>query len=264
MFYPADPDELRLIIRRFHAAVELPLFQGHILGIISPHAGYIYSGQVAAYGYRALEKELPETVIILAPSHRARFGGAALISEGSYETPLGIVEIDDVIGKRLASERFFTDIPEVFNMEHSLEVQIPFIQYSFPECRIVPVIIGTTDIDICSAIGNAVHEASASVKGHTAIVMSTDLSHYHGYDTAVSMDQRAIRAIERCDPEFLQNTLASGAAEACGEGPLAAGLSACSKSGNTEVHVLKYANSGDTAGDRSQVVGYVSAVVTGE
>jgi len=186
-FYPDNKDLLYSQIDRYvkngkaHDCDDL-------VAIVSPHAGYVYSGPVAGYSYSAVQGKGFDSVIVLAPSHRARFDGFSVIDEGVYETPLGNVEIDSVIGKNLLGQDHGSFMQEIDQMEHSLEVQIPFLQYSLGSFTLSPVIIGTTDFAACSAIAD---ELFASLKGLTKkilIVISTDLSHYHTYREACAID----------------------------------------------------------------------------
>ncbi len=259
-FYPADAKRLGAMIDKYIGEAVLPSGDGDIVAVVSPHAGYIYSGPVAAYGYKALADVKPDIVIVLAPSHRARFNGASVIPEGMYETPLGKVPIDDVIGNSLCSKPAFAFIEEVHAYEHSLEVQVPFLQRTLEKFLLVPVIVGTTDFDLCSRIAGELFNAIRDEKRKIAVVISTDLSHYHPYQEAVRLDSLFIEKLKEFDEKALSDFLGCGSAEACGEGPLVTGLILGKLMGAVKAGILRYANSGDTAGDKSQVVGYVSAV----
>lgn len=264
-FYPGDPGKLRSMIKGFLdiALKERPEINGKITGIISPHAGYVYSGQVASYGYSYLKDMEIDTFIVLAPSHRARFKGASVIPEGLYSTPLGDAVIDADIGKKLADLDGFGFIPEAHDLEHSLEVQVPFIQVIDEYAKIVPIVIGTTDLRLCMALGDSIASAVSGSEKKYCVVISTDLSHYHSYSSAAEMDKSLIRSIESFNESEVSAVLKSGEAEACGEGPLIAGMSLCRSMGAKSVKSVKYANSGDTAGSKDQVVGYMSAVFAG-
>lgn len=265
-FYPGDPDKLEIMIRGFlkNARSDRPEIKGKIHGIISPHAGYIYSGPVAGYGFSYLENLHFDTLIVLAPSHRARFNGASVIPEGLYSTPLGDMVIDSDIGGELIRCKGFSFLKEAHEMEHSLEVQVPFIQTIDKSLKIVPVVIGTTDMNICRETGESVASIVKDSGKNTAVIISTDLSHYHSYSNAVELDKRLIESIESFDEAGVSDLLKSGKAEACGEGPLLAGMTLCRLMGSERVDVVKYANSGDTAGPRDQVVGYLSAVFSSQ
>jgi len=265
-FYPADPDKLKKMICGYisNAEKEQELHKGKLYGIISPHAGYIYSGPVAAYGYSYLKFSNFDGFVVIAPSHRARFNGASILPEGAYSTPLGEMEVDSEAGCELEKSPLFNYIREIDEPEHSLEVQIPFIQFMKPGLKLVPVVIGTTDISICGKIGEAIASTLIKLKRNYAIIISTDLSHYYPYKKAVQMDGDFISALKSFDEQKIIETVKSGKGEACGEGALLAGISAARKLGASKIEIAKYANSGDTAGSKDEVVGYVSAVILGE
>jgi len=265
-FYPADPDKLKKMICGYisQAEKEQELHKGKLYGIISPHAGYIYSAPVAAYGFSYLKYSDFDGFVVIAPSHRARFNGASVLSEGAYLTPLGEMEVDSEMGGALKKYPAFTYIKEIDEPEHSLEVQIPFIQFMKPGLKLVPVVIGSTDILICRKIGEAIAETIKTLKRNYAIIISTDLSHYYNYKKAVQMDGDFITALRSFDETKIVETVKSGKGEACGEGALLAGMTAARILGASRIEIAKYANSGDTAGSKDEVVGYVSAVIMGE
>ena len=258
-FYPSDGKKLREDIENYLKQVENQEKVDNLVGIISPHAGYIYSGPVAAYSFNQLKDSGYEVAVILAPSHRARFDGASVIPEGIYETPIGDVEIDDIIGSELVNKPDYGFIKEVHQYEHSLEVQVPFVQVACGNIKIVPIIVGCTDIETCRSIGNSLAEVLKKEKRKWVLVISTDLSHYYKYDEASSIDSVFIEALQNFDEDLLYATLKSSKAQACGEGPVLTGMIVSQQLGASGVKVFKYANSGDTAGPRNQVVGYLSA-----
>lgn len=260
-FYPGNEKDLREAVNSCLNSAEDIRLDGDLLGIISPHAGYIYSGPVAAYSYIQLKKASPDVVIVIAPSHMARFNGAAVIPEGVYDTPLGSAEIDGVIGGKLLEHNGFGIIEQVHKSEHSLEVQVPFIQTVLDNFTLVPVIIGSVDLDVCSMIADGFAEVLKSEKRRYCIVISTDLSHYYSYENAVSIDKKFIESLLSFDENELKNSISAGKAEACGEGPLLTGLMLAKRLGAKGIQLLKYANSGDTSGSRDQVVGYLSAAI---
>ena len=262
-FYPGERDKLNKAISSYLAQADMSdeFNNRRVAGIISPHAGYIYSGSVAAYGFNYLAKEDFQSYIVLAPSHRGRFKGASIIPEGIYRTPLGDVEVDSEIGLRLEKRDYFGFIQEAHEYEHSLEVQIPFLQAIKPNAKIVPVIIGTTDIDLCTIIGETIAEEIKASGKEYGIIISTDLSHYYSYAEAVKKDKGFIDALESFEERIIKENILSGECEACGECAVLAGISLSKKLGAKELKVIKYANSGDTAGPKDQVVGYLSALI---
>lgn len=260
-FYPSNPNELKKEISEYLSKAEKKKLSGALLGLISPHAGYIYSGPVAAYSYKQLIGSDVELAVVLAPSHRGRFTGASVIDSGTYETPLGDVDIDDRIGRALLNESHFSFIREAHSAEHSLEVQVPFLQCVLGDFRIVPIVVGSNDINSCKAIANGLYNCIRDEDRKFVVVISTDLSHYHSYDSAVKIDRAFIDALKTADEEKVDNVLDCRKAEACGHGPILTGLMLCRKLGASKVDILHYANSGDTAGPKSEVVGYVSAAI---
>jgi len=202
-----------------------------------------------------------ELAIVLAPSHRARFDGASIIPEGIFETPLGNVEIDAEIGMALEKKPGFSFLKEAHASEHSLEVQVPFLQAVLGSFTMVPIVIGTTNLDACRVIAAGISGALKGIQKKYVVIISTDLSHYYPYSNAVQIDSIFIQSLQTFDAQRVKNDIASRKAEACGEGPVLAGMELCRELGAKRVEILKYANSGDTAGDRSQVVGYLSAAI---
>jgi AmmeMemoRadiSam system protein B len=260
-FYPSNPRRLSDEIDGYLRDVEDRPLGGELVALVSPHAGYIYSGPVAAYSFKQLMGSGAELAVVIAPSHRARFDGASVIPSGIYETPLGKVSIDESIGERLAGEKPFTFIKEVHQAEHSLEVQVPFLQKVLTDFSIVPIIVGTIDLATCREIAEEIAASLAAEKRKYIIVLSTDLSHYFPYDRAKAIDDVFIQSLLSFDEDDLFRTLSADKAQACGEGPVLAGMIAAKKLGARRVELLKYANSGDTAGSRDQVVGYLAAAM---
>ncbi len=263
-FYPGNSAALSGMISKYldDAAADPFDAGGRVCGIISPHAGYIYSGPVAACGYRLLEGKSFDGFAVFAPSHRGRFKGASVMPEGFYSTPLGDVEIDSELADAVLENEYFGYLREIDELEHSLEVQVPFLQTVSHNFKILPVVMGTTDTALCTDMGQTVARAIKSSGRNYCIIISTDLSHYHGYDKAVAMDSKFIEAVVSFDSKKIHDAVNSGIAEACGEGAVIAGMEACRALGADRCHLLKYMNSGDTAGSRDQVVGYMSAVFT--
>ncbi len=257
-FYPSNPQRLGVMIDSFLAEAGGAASGENVVGVISPHAGYVYSGPVAAHAFHRIPAGT-ELVIVLAPSHRARFNGAAILEEGVFETPLGDVAIDAEIGSRLRGRDYFGPIKEAHELEHSLEVQVPFLQKVLKSFTLVPIIVGTVDIAVCRGIAEGIHAVLAGEKRKYAVVISTDLSHYHSYEAARTLDKRFSDALSTFDEKKVEDVISSGKAEACGEGPVLAGMVLCRLLGAKNVEILKYANSGDTAGSKDQVVGYLAA-----
>jgi len=259
-FYPGSVSSLRSMIDEFLSNAEKVPINGKLLALMVPHAGYMFSGQVAAHAYKQIEGMDFDSVIMLGVSHRVPFRGANIYKSGAYETPLGVVKIDEELASELMNR---TDIlesyPNADAVEHSLEVQVPFLQVVLQNFKIVPILMREWQ----GIIGHAVSDAIAeSIRGRDIlIVASTDMSHYHPYKEAVSMDDVALTSIKRMDIEQLEDDLMSGEAELCGAGAVLTTIMAARKVGADSIEILKYANSGDVTGDRSDgVVGYFSAI----
>lgn len=264
-FYPANPVALSQMIADFFKKVKKEEMGGEIIAIVSPHAGYIYSGQVAAYGYKMLEGMKFETVVVIAPNHIFPFAGASVYNGAFYETPLGKIECDQAVAKKIASYHksvYLSDKGHSFYAgrgEHSLEVQLPFLQIVLGKFKLVAIIMGDQEYSTCEELGDAVSKA---LKDKPAlIVASSDLSHFHPYNEAVKLDQVVVGDVNSFDPQGLFEDVSKGKCEACGAGPIAATMLAAKKLGADKAKVLKYANSGDVTGEKSSVVGYMSAVI---
>ena len=260
MFYPDKPDILSRDVKRYLKNAKKEKIEGEIVALLSPHAGYMYSGQVAAYAYKLIEGKDLDSVVMIAPSHQALFKGASLYDRGGFRTPLGVVPIDVELSKRLMERRKEIQfLPEAHAQEHSLEVQLPFLQSVSKSFKLVPIVMEPYwSWETCQSLASAIAE---TVKGKKVLlVASSDLSHYHPYDPAVRLDQMVLNHIERFDPEGLYRDLKENRCEACGGGPLISIMLAAKAIGANRGRVLKYLNSGDVTGDRSRVVGYGAAV----
>jgi len=260
-FYAAEKNELEKEMSHYLQHAELPDISGSTLAVIVPHAAHYFSGPIAAYSYNLLSASKPEVVIVLAPCHRSTFLGASYIDGGSYDTPLGSVPIDDKITQILMKRPNFFFIKEVHENEHSLEVQVPFLQHVLGNFSIVPLIIGTTEERTMKKLGESLAEIIAADERKIGLVISTDLSHYHQHDMAVYIDSKFIDTLIAMNENDLRHIVETREAEACGIGPIVIGLIACKKLGANKVQVLRYATSGDTKGDKKQVVGYLAAAI---
>jgi len=269
MFYPADPEELSSDIKKYLNHAKPEEISGDIIGIVSPHAGYIYSGWVAAYGYKLLIGKHFDNVVVISPSHIEYFGFSSVFPGKAYETPLGDIPVNQELAERIASlsdavrlsERGHS-FPASHRGEHALEVQLPFLQYTLKNFKLIPIVMGDQSRDNVFALGEALAEA---LKGEsTLIVASSDLSHFYPDARARKLDRVFMDCLSDFDPDELITVLESKKAEACGGGPVAAAMIAAKKLGATKCVVLNYANSGDVTGDKSGVVGYTSAVFVRE
>jgi len=251
MFYPREPSHLEQLLEKFFAGVKP---EGIPLGIVSPHAGYIYSGQVAASAFGTIPPGFTGTFVVIGPSHR---GYINCVSEVPWETPLGVVDTDAEFVRSLDIE---TDELSHKN-EHSLEVQIPFIKYRFPRARIAPVMMGQQDYTSAKRLAEKIAGAIRRTKRDVRIVASSDFSHYVPAEKAKSDDLWAIEPLKMLDTQEFYRRIAERRVTACGYGPIAAMVSACEKLGAKAAKLIRYATSGDVTGDNREVVGYASIAV---
>jgi MEMO1 family protein len=259
-FYPGDKNELSKDIDSYLKDYNVIGGEGELIAIIVPHAGYQYSGKVAAYAYKQLTNKNFDTVIIMGPSHYATFDGLSVIPSGEYETPLGKAEIDkEMAASLLASDPKIKYVKEAFDREHSVEVQIPFLQKTLKKFKIVPVVFGFQSIENCNILAQAILKSIGKKK--VLLIASTDLSHYHTYEVSSTMDAAAIDAISKGDLNTLVQKLASGECELCGYGPVITAMMAADRLNANSYEILKYADTGDVTGDKSSVVGYLSAAI---
>ena len=260
-FYTADPQALSQEIKDYlNNASGAQLTTQKPMALISPHAGYMYSGPVAAFAYKQIEGRDYEAVMVIAPSHRAYFSGASADTAEGYRTPLGVVPVAaDLVDRIMSKSSLINHYPEAHIQEHSLEVQIPFLQIVLKDFKLIPLVMGDQDIRTCEAAAHALAEV---VKGRDILVVaSSDLSHYHPYDTAKNLDQKVIDRINSFDPHGLAADLKDHKTEACGGGPIITALLLCEFLGANKAQIVRYATSGDAVGDYSGVVGYAAGVI---
>ena len=231
-----------------------------MVALVAPHAGYVFSGQVAAHAYALLQGRKVERVVVIAPSHYEAFGFSSVYDGASYTTPLGQVPVDHAFAAKLAkaSPRIRLSgvghTPAADKPEHALEDQLPFLQRTLGQFQLVPIVMGDQSYESCRALGLALARLIAGT--NTLIVVSSDLSHYHSYDDAVKLDHKTLKAIEEWDYLSMTRNFDQRIWEACGGGPIVAAMIASERLGASQAKVLRYANSGDATGDKSRVVGY--------
>ena len=258
-FYPADPKELASTIDGFLAKAAPPSID-NVVALVAPHAGYVYSGPVAAYSYALLKGKKFDRVVVIAPSHYEAFGFASVYDGAAYTTPFGQVPVDQAFAAKLAKASPLIKLsgaghtPTADRPEHSIEVQLPFLQRVLGQFQLVPVIVGDQSYEVCRALGVALAKLVAGT--NTLILASSDLSHYHTYDQASAEDHKTLNAIAEYDYFDLARNLDLRVWEACGGGPIVATMIAAERLGATQAKVLHYANTGDVTGDHSRVVGY--------
>lgn len=264
-FYAADPQKLSSEIEEFFQRADVTPVDKHIDIIIVPHAGYIYSGGVAAYGFKAASRNKYATIVILAPSHYVGFDGISVGLQDGFQTPLGVVDVDRTFAQRLIDEDGkFRFAPEPFEREHALEVEIPFLQKTFKNFKIVPVIMGQPDFALLEKFAASLDKIIDTRKD-VLVVVSTDLSHYHPDIKARTMDASVIKAITSLDAKAVwEGCQLRSAMEMCGFVPATAALLYARQHGLAQAQMLRYANSGDVTGERDSVVGYTSVIIYGD
>jgi len=262
-FYPADAESLRADINRLLESADPPEIDGRIVAVIVPHAGYIYSGPVAAYAYKAIagqaqrqaDKQL-DAVFVLAFSHRGGFRDVYVYYKGSVETPLGKIAVNEKLAREfMLSDPRLSFSQRVFQREHSAEVQMPFIQSVLPDVPVVPVMFGLQTTANVEAVSKALEKIAA--KYHILVVATTDLSHYNPYEKAKALDAVTVNRIMEGDPRKMARYADEYRDRMCGLAPVVTVLS-FAESRHAEPVLLKYANSGDTSGRKDAVVGYIS------
>lgn len=260
-FYPDNPVELRREVESYllekselHTSVVNPQ------ALIVPHAGYYYSGAVAGRAYQLIKNRKYDLVVVLAPSHRHYFTGASIYSIGNYSTPLGEIEVDTELAESLIAENSDINfIAKAHHQEHSLEVQLPFLQVALGKFTLLPIVLGqqswSQGVKLAKVIGEL------AVNWRLLLIASTDLSHFHDAATAETLDQRIIDTVAAFDPESFYSLIEQRQAEACGAGPLLSVMLAARKMQAERVEILSYRHSGHISGDNERVVGYLSAAI---
>lgn len=259
-WYPGREKDLKSVIQTYLENARTKVL-GEIYGLISPHAGYMYSGPVAAFAYKVIAGREYDDVIIIGPSHYHGFAGASIDKLRGRRTPLGVVEYDLELAERIIKEnpKILRYEPPAHDEEHSVEIQVPFLQVVLKNFKSVEIIMGTQDYQTCQALSEAIVKA---VKGKKVlIVASSDLSHYHAQKTAEEMDNLVIEAVDKFDPEVLYKRLSTDSCEACGGGPIIVAMLVAKKLGADKAKILMYATSGNISGDYSGVVGYLAAAL---
>jgi AmmeMemoRadiSam system protein B len=230
-----------------------------VIGLVCPHAGYMFSGPVAANAYYELALDgKPDTVVILGPNHTGYGSALSLMNEGFWRTPLGDVEIDGETANRIVQETRLVDVDEVAHrFEHSIEVQLPFLQYLYgSEFKFVPICFQMQDLSSALEVGKALVEVLASK--NAVVIASSDMTHYEPQRNAAAKDMAALKAVEAMDEKRFYSIIETRNVTACGYGPIAAVITAAKGLGAKEAKLLCYKSSGDVTGDYSSVVGYAA------
>jgi AmmeMemoRadiSam system protein B len=263
LFYPKDATELEQLVATLLDENISDKKYSNVVGIVAPHAGYIYSGKTAAIAYNVLKENIEfETAIILSPSHYKHFKGSCIYDGDAYETPLGKIPINKALAKYIVENTdsiYFGE--DGHKEEHALEVQLPFLQTITDYCDIVPIVIGDQGLQYIQELAKTLSEL---VDEKTIIIASSDLSHFHTKETAFGLDSIVADRISNFEYPELYSDLAQGNCEACGGGGLVALLESADIIGRHKTKVLSSTDSGSVSNDNSSVVGYLSAVIYGE
>lgn len=263
-FYPKNPQELSAVLDTYLSLAHPEPQSGTIFALLSPHAGYEFSGKVAAYGYSLIKNKGYKTVIIIGSSHYYGFKGVSLYPQGSFETPLGELFVDTDFSKKLLSRSPLIRFePNAFLKEHSIEVQLPFLQKVLSNFKIVPLIMGQVDLETCNSLAEALRVAIAG-RTDVLIIASTDMYHGYNYQETPLVDKRTLTYICSMDTEGLFTGLTNGSLQLCGGYPVITTLLVAKALGYHNVSVLKYTNSAEITGKKTPgiwTVGYASCVI---
>lgn len=256
-FYPGTESGLRAMITRL---VENGVEREEALGVVMPHAGYVYSGHVA--GAVISRVKLTDLFVIMGPNHTGMGRAFAIMTEGNWRTPLGDVEIDSGLAKMVLGESKHLEGDDVAHLfEHSIEVQLPFLQYFLPQVRIVPIVLSHARLAVYREIGGALARAVKQYGNRVTLLASSDMTHYEPQESAKKKDEKAIEAILKLDEEELMRRVTELDISMCGYAPVVCLLTACKELGAKSAKLVKYQTSGDTSGDYRSVVGYAGIIV---
>jgi AmmeMemoRadiSam system protein B len=276
LFYPDRKDELKGDVNNYLQKINRDHLESAIeeqtgfkhpvnekpLVLIAPHAGFIFSGILQAYSYILLEPFEIDRVIIIGPSHQASFKGISINLDHAFQTPLGEIRVDlEFSSKLIQFDKSFQHHEDAHLGEHSIEVQLPFIQLIQPDAKIVPILFGEQSWDNSIILKNALVSLLKDGKKNYVIITSTDLSHYHSHIDAQGMDNKIIDDVRHLDPDSFYTHVHDGKAEACGWGGILTGLLMVKEIGKGKSAILRYMDSGEVSGDRRKVVGYLSAAL---
>jgi len=256
-FYPASSSQLKSMIEQL---VGEKVAREDVIGLVSPHAGYIYSGPVA--GAVISRIRFKGTFIIMGPSHTGRGKPLSIMTEGTWETPLGEVEIDSELGKQiLAVSSYLQEDSIAHEFEHSIEVQLPFLQYFKPDIKIVPIVLSYSSGATYKEIGKEIAKAIKDLNREVVIMASSDMTHYEPQESAQRKDNQAIEAILDLNEDELLKRVDELNISMCGYAPTVSLISAAKELGATGAELVKYQTSGDITGDYSGVVGYAGIII---
>jgi AmmeMemoRadiSam system protein B len=262
-WYPGNPDKLAQTVDSFLKTAKVESLKGEVLGLISPHAGHVYSGSTAAYAFKTVQGKSFELIAILSPMHQYHFAPILTTAHSAYETPLGKIAVDREAVDRmnvLLQKNDLSITPVAYDKEHSLEIELPFLQRALHgEFKLLPIMLRSQDALTVREIGTALAEVLRDKKA--LLVASTDLSHFFPVEEAEILDREMLHQIELFSPEGVLRAEETGTGSACGAAAVAAVLWATKALGGTHVQILHHSTSADSTGDRSSVVGYGAAVI---
>ncbi|MGZ7107385.1 MAG: MEMO1 family protein [Methanobacterium sp.] len=267
IFYERNPDSLKRQIewcfKHKYGPGKIPEIgnKRKIKGLMAPHAGYSYSGPIAAHAYsKIVEDGFPDTFVILCPNHTGMGSAISTMIEGEWETPLGNVEIDTQFARKLVEDGLIDSDDSSHVQEHSCEVHLPFLQYFSQDFRIVPISMWMQDLDISEEIGRSIKETAQELGRDIVVLASSDMTHYKPAEIASKTDKQVLEAISQLNEKLMIKRVMELNVTMCGYGPVAATIVASKELGAQNAEILKYATSGDLTGDLSAVVGYASAI----
>ena len=270
-WYPGDSDRLAATVDRYMDAARLPRIDGTVVGVMAPHAGYLYSGPVAGYAFAALRGMAPDVVVVLSPMHYPYYEELLTTSHDVYATPLGVIPVNHealhALDGYLMEELGFKLTAVSRDSEHSLEIELPFLQRALHKSfSLIPIMVRKQSADVAFGLGKAlarlILESDALADQSVILVASTDLSHFYPQQIAEKFDEEILRRVEAFDPKGVIQVEEDGKGFACGRGALATMLWVAKALGADHAQVLNHATSGDISGDYDRVVGYGAAVVT--
>ncbi len=255
-FYPGSAKELKATLAKY---IDKSALKEEVVGLLMPHAGYQYSGAVA--GAAISRVKFKDTFIIIGPSHSGLGQPYSIMPEGTWQTPLGEVEVDAELAQKIIELSKYAEADyAAHENEHAVEVQIPFLQYIKPDVKIVPIILAGTSADIYKEIGHAIAKAIVTLKRGVVILASGDMTHYEPAETARDKDMKAVEAMLALDEDELTRRYKNLRMTICAHGPVVTLITAAKDLGATSAELVKYQNSGDDTGDYSSVVGYAGVI----
>lgn len=260
-WYPGNPNSLATSIDKYFEEVTLPDINGQVIAVIAPHAGHRYSGAVAAYAFAALRRLEPDLVAVISPYHNYDPRPLLTTKHQAYSTPLGNIEVDQSALAELQTHLQIPITPIANDPEHSLEIELPFLQrILYNNFKLLPIMIRAQEETVAHQLGEAL--AKTLINKHIILVASTDLSHFYGQSTAEMLDHEMLKRFESFEPSSIFEAERTGKGFACGHAAVAAVMWAAQGLGAAKVQILKHATSGNVTGDYSSVVGYGAAVIT--